>query len=98
VADHRVGSSGQRIGDARDLLWEGLINIDRMAQLAARDAADVREKEDRIILASAIDKIARKYERLSPESRHLYNETIMLKLTIRELFVLKQLHTKMHDD
>lgn len=55
------------------------------------------EARDRNFLESAIDKVARKYERLAPESRHRQNDVISMKLTIGELRVLKQFHRKFFD-
>jgi hypothetical protein len=74
------------------------MNIDRMASLAANDARDRREELDRAILASAIDKVARKYERLAPWARQKDDGSVLMKLTTGELRVLKQFHSKFYDN
>jgi hypothetical protein len=69
--------------------------------MLARDEreAEIAESEahDRDMLASGIEKIARKYERLHPTWKVRQDENILMKLTIGELRVLKQFHTKHHD-
>lgn len=61
-------------------------------QIAREDALD------RAILSSAIDKVARKYERLSPWAKKDQDQNVLMKLTSGELRVLKQFHSKMHDE
>lgn len=56
------------------------------------------DARDRELLASGIDKMARKYERLAPQWRVKQDENILMKLTIGELRILRQFHKKHHDD
>lgn len=66
-----------------------------------REAAIERledDARDRELLKSAIEKVARKYERLAPQWRVKHGHEILMKLTVGELRVLKQFHSKMHDD
>lgn len=56
---------------------------------------DARDAE---LLKSAIEKVARKYERLAPWARAKNEGSILMQMTTGELRVLRQFHSKFYDD
>jgi len=61
----------------------------------SRNASDRLERAQ---LASVIDKVARKYNRLAAWAKDDPDAVISMKLTVGELRQLKQFHTKFYDE